>query len=386
MNFSKVLIISTADWDHPLQTNKQHVARSLASMGLQILYVETLGLRPITQREIGDGARIARRLKNAFRGPHQRASNISVVSPLVLPNWGSGIVRSVNRLALGVQTSLWMLAWGRPDLVISYSPVGAVVLTPFVVGLKKDRMKVVYHCVDDIAAQPGMPSGVIERFEGSLIKKVDGVVTTSKRLAERATALGASRVLEQTNVVDYERFAPARETTARRHDGVVVGFVGALSEYKVNMAWVEKAAQLRPDLEFRLYGPQDETSLKGSAGAIPENIRFMGPLGSDDVPLAMAEFDAAIIPAPFNRYTESMFPMKFFEYMAAGVPVVASNLSSLRAFRDSAILVNDFDGFLAGIDSALAGGGPSREARLATAEMHTYEVRTREMLIEIESW
>ena len=47
MHTKSIILISTADWDHPLWTNKQHVACSLADMGFRILYVESLGIRPI---------------------------------------------------------------------------------------------------------------------------------------------------------------------------------------------------------------------------------------------------------------------------------------------------------------------------------------------------
>ena len=41
-----VVVLATADWDHPLWTNKQHVAVSLVDAGCRVLYVESLGLRP----------------------------------------------------------------------------------------------------------------------------------------------------------------------------------------------------------------------------------------------------------------------------------------------------------------------------------------------------
>ena len=41
-----VIVLATADWDHPLWTNKQHTAVSLAALGHRVLYVESLGLRP----------------------------------------------------------------------------------------------------------------------------------------------------------------------------------------------------------------------------------------------------------------------------------------------------------------------------------------------------
>ena len=70
-----VIILSTADWDHPLWTNKQHTALALAAAGHRVLYVESLGLRaPRAGRR--DLKRIARRLLRMFSLP-------SLVAPRV---------------------------------------------------------------------------------------------------------------------------------------------------------------------------------------------------------------------------------------------------------------------------------------------------------------
>ena len=61
-----IVLLSTADWDHPLWTNKQHVACSLASEGERVLYVESLGLRSV-QAKTRDFRRILRRLLLGLR-------------------------------------------------------------------------------------------------------------------------------------------------------------------------------------------------------------------------------------------------------------------------------------------------------------------------------
>ena len=55
-----VVLLATADWDHPFWTNKQHVAVALASLGHRVLYVESVGLRP-PRMEVQDLRRIWRR-------------------------------------------------------------------------------------------------------------------------------------------------------------------------------------------------------------------------------------------------------------------------------------------------------------------------------------
>lgn len=391
MTYKNVLLVSTADWDHPLQTNKQHVARTLAAMGMRVLYVESLGLRPMSAAVEGDKARIFRRLRRAARGVRSYSGSISIASPVVVPAWHRPAVRLINAIALRIQSMVWRAMWGSPDLVIIYSPMGKLLLPApsarlFRVGWREPRT--IYHCVDDIAAQPNMPKELISDWERDLVNAVDGVVTTSSNLAARSRDLGARHVLEQTNVVDYERFSVARRAFTARPAGNVVGFVGAISEYKLRLDWVLRAALERPELEFRLFGPvgEGESGAKLADADLPENVKFEGVVPTEQVPAVMSSFDVAIIPAPLNRYTASMFPMKFFEYMAVGVPIVATRLPALSQFDGVAMLVDTFEAFLHSIDEGLAGRGPERESTLSEARRHTYETRTRAMLDEIETW
>ena len=77
-----ILLIATADWDHPLWTNKQHVACSLAARGHRVLYVESLGLRAI-QPTGRDWARVWKRLRRALQSPRPVRPGIWVCAPLV---------------------------------------------------------------------------------------------------------------------------------------------------------------------------------------------------------------------------------------------------------------------------------------------------------------
>jgi glycosyltransferase involved in cell wall biosynthesis len=379
------MIVSTADWDHPLQTNKQHVARTLAGAGWSVLYVESLGLRSMSASVDGDGGRVLRRLARVLRGPRQVTLGVTVASPLVVPAWSRRSVERVNALLLAVQRMVWWARAGRPDLVIVYSPIGDLLLPS-----AASSIPAVYHCVDDVAAQPNMPVELIDRHEQALVRRVRGVVTTSAELARRARARGARHVLEQTNVVDAARFAEVASERDRRPARARprIGFVGAVSSYKLELDWIVAAARTHPEWDFELHGPVGECDPDTDVGALlaMPNVRAHGVLAADRVPATMAGFDVAILPTPCNRYTRSMFPMKFFEYLAAGAPVVATRLDSLSHYNHVAMLVDDVDGFITAIERALRGDGPSPELRRAVVAEHTYERRTAAMLQAITTW
>jgi glycosyltransferase involved in cell wall biosynthesis len=76
-----------------------------------------------------------------------------------------------------------------------------------------------------------------------------------------------------------------------------------------------------------------------------------------------------------------MFPMKFFEYLSSGLPVVATEIPALEAHSDVAWLCPPaIEPFERAIQAALAGAGPSLDQRLERAATQTYQVRTDSML------
>ena len=71
------VVLATADWDHPLWTNKQHTALALAAAGHRVLYVESLGIR-LPRIAAADSARIFRRLRRLLQLPRKREERLWV--------------------------------------------------------------------------------------------------------------------------------------------------------------------------------------------------------------------------------------------------------------------------------------------------------------------
>ena len=378
-----ILLVSTADWDNPFWTNKQHVAVELARQGRRLLYIESSGLRRPTLRS-SDVGRIMRRLARALRPPRQVRPGLWVWSPAVLPWQGSAIVRRVNRLWLGFGLTLSARWIGlTPKTLWTYSP-----LTAELYDLRRFT-RIVYHAVDNIAAQPGMPAQAIAQAEPDLVRRADLVFTTSPALREQHAAAGARRCIFMPNVADAKHFGRALSPDIAVPADLAalpeprIGFVGAISGYKLDFALIAAVARARPAYSFVLIGQvgegdpwTDVSKLRGLA-----NLHLFGPRSYETLPAYLAGMAAAMLPSASNRYTRAMFPMKFFEYLAAGLPVVATPLPALADFARLALISPpEAAAFATTLDRALAGDGPLREARLAAARSHTYAQRTRDML------
>lgn len=377
----RILLLSTADWDHPFWTNKQHVAKALASLGHEVLYVESLGIRPFSRESVNDVSRIVDRLKRFIRPPRAVAQRINVASPLVLPLWSKRSAVIINRILMALQVLMWRLTWGRWDIVWTYSPITMA-------ALPLGSAKILYHCVDNISAQPMMPSETIDRFERRLVRRADLIFTTAPHLTERLRTMGAAEVIEHTNVVDFEHF----EASGREVNPVgavsppVLGFVGAISRYKVDLNLVGRVAEKFPDCQIVLIGQVGEGQPGETVAELEKyaNVRLVGPRSYSDLPMEMAAMDVALLPVPINDYTKSMFPMKFFEYLASGTPVVSTAIPSLMQFRAFAFISDSPEDFLDNISEALNVSPDWREKGRILASRYTYKRRTADMLGALE--
>ena len=383
-----ILLISTADWDNPFWTNKQHVAVELARQGRRVLYVESVGLRRPT---LGarDLRRILRRLARAMSSPREVRPGLWVWSPVVLPWQGSAVVRRVNRLWLRLGLALAIRRTGLDlQTLWTYSP-----LTAELYNLQRFS-RVIYHAVDDIAAQPGMPAQAIADAEPELVRRADLVFATSPPLRERHAAAGARHCIFMPNVADAEHFGRALSPGVTLPADLAalpeprVGFVGAVSSYKLDFALIRRLALARPDYSFALIGQVGEGDPRTDVSVLQgvANLHLLGPRPYESLPGYLAGMAAAILPSAKNGYTSAMFPMKFFEYLAAGLPVVTTPLPALADFVHLALVSSpEAEAFGAALDLALIGGGPPLETRLTAARAHTYAARTCDMLAMLDA-
>jgi len=381
-----ILLVSTADWDNPYWTNKQHVALELNTRGHRVFYIESQGLRRPTAT-FKDAGRIWRRLKRGFASPRQVRPGLWVWSPLSIPLQGWRPVRWLNRAFVRTGVALWTRVLGlKPRLMWTYSP-----LTTEFYDLSRYDLTV-YHAVDDIKEQPGMPRAVIARAEDALALAVDLIFTTSPNLHEFLGRLNPE-TYNFSNVADFRHFSQALDAGLKVPADLLavgrpcIGFVGAVSSYKLDMDLIAQVARAQPEWKFVFIGEIGEGDPLTAVDRLSEiqNIMFMGGRPYASLPGYLKGFDVAIIPSVLNEYTKSMFPMKFFEYLAAGKHIVSTRLDALKEFETYVHMADDYESFQAAVRSALADEGPCLEDRLGLAREYTYEARTEKMMAIVQS-
>jgi glycosyltransferase involved in cell wall biosynthesis len=256
------------------------------------------------------------------------------------------------------------------------------------VGKAGERFAV-YDCVDDYAEQVGADPrkrALVSKYDSLAASRSRLVFATAGALVERHLRRNAHTYLVR-NVGDFRHFAPAVDRSLAAEELAVlrrpvVGFVGNFLADKVNFTLLEVIASRRPEWTLLLVGPAREDTQEALRRlASRENVCWLGAKSYEDIPRYVAAFDVALIPYLRNAYTQSCFPLKTFEYLAAGKPVVASGLPELEGMEPHVMLADDADGFIGAVERSLAHTSPSNvAARQELAAANTWETRTHRLL------
>ena len=372
-----IVCLGFGEWDAELWTNQQHLMARLGRHN-RVLFLESLGLRQ--PRLAGrDLRRMARRVQRAAAGP-RAVDGLHVQSPLVIPIHGRPRIRTLNRRLLRAQVGRAARSLGLERPVLwSYVPQADWLVETL------QPSAIVYHCVDDIAAQKGVAAAAFRDAEAHFAARADLVLASAPALAERMRTLNR-RVFYAPNVADTDRFATALEDgptdaalAALPRPRIV--FTGAVVATKLDLELLEGVARARPDWAIALVGPIGAGDPRTDISALERlpNVHLLGARPYASLPEVLRGADAALVPYAINELTRSVFPMKVYEYLAAGLPVVTTALPALDA-TPGVIVASDAPATVAAVERALAEDGPeARRARSLAVRGNSWDVRLEEI-------
>jgi glycosyltransferase involved in cell wall biosynthesis len=380
------ILFATADWDAPYWTNKQHVASELARMGWRVLYVESPGIRAPNAASRRDWSRLWRRLQagldSLYSSAKKRRENLWTLSPLSIPakhHWpligwlNRALLQSILQRFIRTQHFTTPLIWTYHPFMLE-----AIALL--------EHGPLLYHCVDDLAAVPGVDATAFRAAEQKLLQTAQVVFATSQPLAEHCAKHNPNtRFLP--NVVDAEHFGRALEPGPIPEDLAAIPeprllYHGVLSDFKVDFDLLYQAAQLRPDWHWVLIGEEREgqKSERLAQLATLPNVHPLGYRPYETLPDYLRGAQVGLLPTLLNEYTRSMFPMKYFEYLAAGLPVVSTPLEFAQTHRAGLEIAQTPEEMIGALGKQLGRGKYSAEEALGLVADNTWGARVRNML------
>jgi 2-polyprenyl-3-methyl-5-hydroxy-6-metoxy-1,4-benzoquinol methylase len=210
--------------------------------------------------------------------------------------------------------------------------------------------KVIFDCMDDHSGFSTNTADAIA-LEKKLIVESDLVVVSSDRLFHKVKDKNQN-VIVVKNATQFDHFEnPIKNGKLKHLEGKpIVGYYGAISDW-FDMAIIAYCAKQKPDWNFVLIG----STFRGDLGAVMNlpNIHFFGEVPYKDLPGYLAYFDVCTIPFKIIPLTLATNPVKYYEYICSGKPVVSVELPELLIYQDDCYLAQDKEDFLIKIECAL---------------------------------
>jgi glycosyltransferase involved in cell wall biosynthesis len=372
----EIICLSTQDW-RGLWTRKQRFMHMFAGSGNRVLYIETpvhlLGLDVLPR----DLSRFWRFLK----GPRPIEPNLHAATlPILLPFFQMGhSINAANHVIVVAMLRRWMRSLDfRKPLLWLYTPFSEAVVR----GL--DHSASVYECVDEFRAARGfVRANVIGAMEDSLLRQVDVTFVTQENLLPRRAAL-CKNTFCVPNGADVESFRRAMQNGSR--PSVLIenlprprlAFVGHL-QYWIDLELIRYLAERRPAWSIVLIGPV-APFVRADALRKLRNVHFLGRQPQSEIPFLLKGVDLCLNPYITGELADHCSPLKLYEYMAAGKPIVSTEMPEAHKFPNDIVIGQSYEDFLKKCDAILARLPESAsvvQRRIDSAGAHSWENRFR---------
>jgi hypothetical protein len=359
-----IICIAPVEW-HGLRQRPQ-VLMEYFREKTQVFYLDPVGLR---SARLSDIRRMGKKLLHTAckRKYGESLKNIEIVTPWYVPFEWAPRINDIffYRLARKIKETCRkkVIVWiGSP------SPLAIHMLNQLDYALS------VYDCMDDFPAFHNNSKNIYEH-EKQILKRVDIVLTASNALYDKVLP-NARRVLMAPNGVDLRRFHQFPDAVERPKDlpsgKTIIGYHGIIGEW-FDLELICRLAQCRPKWKFVLIGPK---AMNIKRSTVPHNVIFLGQKPHDMLPMYVSFFDVGIIPFTESQVSYHSNPIKAYEYLAMGVPVVSTPIAELMHLKEVVYTASGYENFLQGIEYALdqAHSENRVKERLSVAEAHSWDM------------
>lgn len=382
-----ILFFGITRFDAPVESTSYTLAKELAKNNNLVLYIEY----PYTLNDV-----IKHRKSHEFKLRKKALSENNGIIESGAPNLYIVALPTVLSIHFLPEGKLYRKLLGYNESIIAkqlklvinkFSLKDIIYVNSFVfhypnlAKFLKPKLSI-YHCVDPVFTPYDAKHGLVS--EKIIIDKSDLIVCTSQQLY-REKLLVHPHTYFVPNAADVDHSIKATHPALSVHESLkdipkpIVGYFGNI-ERRIDYKMMHDVAKQNENISFVFAGPMDKQLVPDYFFAIP-NVHFTGRIPYNEMPNVLKGFDVAIIPFKKTNESTTVFPLKLFEYLGAGKPIVASDFNpDLKNFTEDLVSYNsDAKMFSIAIREALMNDSPElKEKRIALASQHTWDKRAFE--------
>ena len=341
----RLTLVTHVDWGHIRQRPHQ------LAVALSAHYDVTV-VSPVTRKRaqlvanVAPGVALTRvwRLPGSYRSAGVAEANATLAAMQCAPQ--------IRRAAVVVVTSPELWPWIAPSI---------------------DQRTLVYDCMDDALAfeQDADVRTLKASWERRLLERSDVVVCSSDELAARMIGRGATRASTLTvpNGWDPQAFPVAVSSSLPREGPVELVYFGTIAEWLDIDALRAVTAQCA-DVSIRLIGPTDNPERSDLAG-----VRFEPPVEHHRLAAVASSAHALLLPFKVDELTRAVDPVKLYEYVALGKPILSAHWQALNRFEGFVTFYRDPDHLVTLVRTRDVETPPDAERRAAFLAPQSWQAR-----------
>lgn len=368
------IICFAKDWSED-PTSNNHVMQCLAKHN-KVLWLNSIALRTPNFANKRDLKKIAKKLKDFFRGYQQVEENMWVYTPIVLPFPHNRIAIFLNRHIL--KATVAFLRW---KLEMKDYQLWTFLPTMSEYAGELNESILVYYCTDEHGQFSYLDTDKIIEKEQELMRKSDVVFATANLLLERKQQHNQESYLA-SHGVGYKHFAQALNDSTPIPEDIlnipkpILGFFGLIHDW-IDLELIEYLAKQRPDWSIVMIG-QANVSVERLEKL--SNVHLLGRKPYEQLPGYCKVFSLGLIPFTINELTVHVNPIKMKEYFSAGLPVVSTPLPEVKYYNELCSIESDYEKFLHACSSAIQDNTPENKQKLSSMmQKETWEAKVDQL-------
>lgn len=377
----KILMACGNYWYSPFQVGSHHIARGFAAKGWEVAYLSD----PISPLHLlgGNSSDLSVRY-DLYRsgGRSEEEGHIWTYVPgaLLTPHnkpilRSRSVHRHWDQLTLPrLKSVLTCNGFDKVDLLYFDTPNYLCMST--LIEYKKAIFRVADRFIGFSKCTQAM-----KEMEKELVEKVDYVVYTARALEEYVKEMHPQNSFHLPNGVNFKHFVEEREIPDEYVNipKPIAVYVGAMDQW-FDYRLVNEVAKRMPEVSFVFIGPD---KLARERIEKRKNVYVLGARSYSIIPAYLKYADVGLIPFDVEGHStlvNSIHPLKLYEYMACGLPVVSVDWEELHTIHAPAFLATGVEAFCKGIRQAVCCGMEKRKNYIEFARAQDWENRVEDIL------